>query len=661
MIDNDQLAKVRHLYYPGFRSTTLPMLFDPRGDGPSLERAMERLKELASEAVDAGYNILILSDRGADRDQAPIPSLLATAGVHHHLVREGTRTRCALVVESGDAREVHHCALLLGYGAGVVNPYLAFETLDDMIYQGILTGVTHKQAVKNYIKALNKGILKVMSKMGISTLQSYCGAQIFEAVGLNRPFVDKYFTWTASRIGGVGIDVIAEEAVERHRRAFQNKAGALTELDSGGEYQWRRDGEYHLFNPDTVFKLQHSTRSGQYSVFKEYSKLVDDQSRRRATLRGLLELKPAAQPIPIDEVEPVESIIKRFATGAMSYGSISQEAHETLAIAMNRIGGKSNTGEGGEDPARYVRDANGDSRNSAIKQVASARFGVTSEYLVNAQDLQIKMAQGAKPGEGGQLPGHKVYPWIAEGPIRDAGRRPDLAAAASRHLFNRRPGAADSRPEELESEGAHSREAGRHGRRRHGRRRRVEGACRCRAHLRARRRHGRVAADQHQARRHPVGARPRGDAAGADAQQASRPHRRPGRRPDQNRPRRRHRVAARRGGIRIRDRAARRLRLRDDARVPSEYLPGRRRDAGSGAPQELHRQAGVRREFLPVHRAGSARVHGGARVPHDGGDDRTGRAARTSGPRSTTGRRRGSITRRSCVSPTCPPTRPATA
>ena len=356
VIDNDQLAKVRHLYYPGFRSTTLPMLFDPRGDGPSLERAMERLKELASEAVEAGYNILILSDRGADRDQAPIPSLLATAGVHHHLVREGTRTRCALVVESGDAREVHHCALLLGYGAGVVNPYLAFETLDDMIRQGILTASRTSKAVKNYIKALNKGILKVMSKMGISTLQSYCGAQIFEAVGLDRPFVDRYFTWTASRIGGVGIEVIAEEAVERHRRAFQNLAGALTELDSGGEYQWRRDGEYHLFNPDTVFKLQHSTRSGQYSIFKEYTKLVDDQSRRRATLRGLLELKPAAQPIPIDEVEPVESIVKRFATGAMSYGSISQEAHETLAIAMNRLGGKSNTGEGGEDPARYVPD-----------------------------------------------------------------------------------------------------------------------------------------------------------------------------------------------------------------------------------------------------------------------------------------------------------------
>ena len=414
VIDNDQVAKLRHLYYPGFRSTTLPMVFDPRFDGPGLERAMERLKDLASQAVEAGYNILILSDRGADRDRAPIPSLLATAGVHHHLVREGTRTRCALVVESGDAREVHHAALLLGYGAGCVNPYLAFETLDDMIRQGLLKGITHEKAVRNYLKAINKGILKVMSKMGISTLQSYCGAQIFEAVGLERTFVDKYFTWTASRIGGVGMEVIAEEVLERHRRAYNLRTGGRPELDSGGEYQWRRDGEYHLFNPDTVFKLQHATRSGQYSIFKEYTKLVDDQSHRLATLRGLLQLKPSDQPISIEEVEPVDTIVKRFATGAMSYGSISQEAHETLAIAMNRIGGKSNTGEGGEDPARYTPDANGDSRNSAIKQVASARFGVTSEYLINAQDLQIKMAQGAKPGEGGQLPGHKVYPWIAK-------------------------------------------------------------------------------------------------------------------------------------------------------------------------------------------------------------------------------------------------------
>jgi glutamate synthase domain-containing protein 2/glutamate synthase domain-containing protein 1/glutamate synthase domain-containing protein 3 len=414
VVDNDQLAKLRYVYEPGFRSITLPMLFDPRQDGPGMERALAALMREASDASDAGYTILILSDRAADRDRAPMPSLLATAAVHHHLVRLGKRTRCALVVESGDAREVHHCALLLGYGAGAVNPYLAFETLDDMIRQRLLVGVTHGQAVVNYIHALNKGILKVMSKMGISTLQSYCGAQVFEAIGLDRAFVDHYFTRTSSRIGGVGAPVVAEEIARRHRKAFATRSADANELDCGGEYQWRREGEYHLFNPETVFKLQHATRSGQYSIFKEYTRLVDDQNTRLATLRGLLELKPADTTVPLDQVEPVESIVKRFATGAMSYGSISQEAHETLAIAMNRLGGKSNTGEGGEDPARYKLDANGDSRRSAIKQVASARFGVTSEYLVNAEDLQIKMAQGAKPGEGGQLPGHKVYPWIAK-------------------------------------------------------------------------------------------------------------------------------------------------------------------------------------------------------------------------------------------------------
>jgi glutamate synthase (NADPH) large chain len=414
IIDNDQLAKLRYVYEPAFKSMTLPMLYDARKGGRGLAAAMETLKKSASDAVAAGYTIVILSDRGADRDQAPIPSLLATAGVHHHLVRQGTRTQCGLVVESGDAREVHHCALLLGYGAGVVNPYLAFETLDDMIWLHQLVGVTHGEAVIHYIHALNKGILKVMSKMGISTLQGYCGAQIFEAVGLDRAFIDRYFTGTVSRIGGIDIDTVADEVQRRHAHAFPARSGGSRELDNGGEYQWRRDGEYHLFNPDTVYKLQHATRSGQYSVFKEYTRLVDDQSTRQATLRGLLELAPDGPAIPIEEVEPVERIVTRFATGAMSYGSISQEAHETLAIAMNRIGGKSNTGEGGEDPARQVRDANGDWRRSAIKQVASARFGVTSEYLVNAEDLQIKMAQGAKPGEGGQLPGHKVYPWIAK-------------------------------------------------------------------------------------------------------------------------------------------------------------------------------------------------------------------------------------------------------
>jgi glutamate synthase (ferredoxin) len=389
------------------------MLYASAEGGAGLERALDTLKRQAREAVAGGHTVLILSDRGVSREMAPIPSLLATAGVHHHLVREGMRTRCALVVESGDAREVHHVALLIGYGAGAVNPYLAFETLDDMIQQRVIEGLTHEKAVLNYIKALNKGILKVMSKMGISTLQSYCGAQIFEAIGLDKAFVDRYFTWTASRIGGAGIDVIAREVRERHRRAFPSRNLLAAELETGGEYKWRRDGELHLFNPETVHKLQHATRSKQYSVYKEYSALVNDQNRSLGTLRGLLGFKPST-PVPLDEVEPVESILKRFATGAMSYGSISQEAHETIAIAMNRIGGKSNTGEGGEDPARYRPDANGDSRRSAIKQVASARFGVTSEYLVNADDLQIKMAQGAKPGEGGQLPGHKVYPWIAK-------------------------------------------------------------------------------------------------------------------------------------------------------------------------------------------------------------------------------------------------------
>ncbi|OFW36121.1 MAG: glutamate synthase subunit alpha [Acidobacteria bacterium RIFCSPLOWO2_12_FULL_67_14] len=415
IIHNEQVAKLRHLTPDiPFRSTTLSLLFDPAADGDGLERAMTELCRRASEAVAAGYDILILSDRGLGPAQAPVPSLLATAGVHHHLVREGTRTRCALVVECGDAREVHHVSLLLGYGAGVVNPYVAFETIDDMIRQGMLPGIDRDTAIAHYIKALNKGVLKVMSKMGISTLQSYCGAQIFEAIGLSQAFIDRYFTHTMSRVSGVGIEVIAREVGLRHERAFGARPAGPVELDGGGEYQWRRDGEYHLFNPETVFKLQHATRSGQYSIFKEYTRLVDRQNRNRATLRGLFRMKPVGPPVPIDEVEPVEAIVKRFATGAMSYGSISQEAHETLAIAMNRIGGKSNTGEGGEDPERYVPDPNGDSRRSAIKQVASARFGVTSEYLVNADDLQIKMAQGAKPGEGGQLPGAKVYPWIAK-------------------------------------------------------------------------------------------------------------------------------------------------------------------------------------------------------------------------------------------------------
>ena len=414
VIDNHGLAALRAMSDPAFRSVTLPMLFSPADGAAGLERAMDELCRQASAAVAAGCSLIMLSDRGIDQDHAAVPSLLATAGVHHHLVREGTRTRCSLIIESGEAREVHHMALLLGYGAGAINPYLAFETLQDMVHEGQLDAADHDAAVRAYIKACTKGVLKVMSKMGISTLQSYRGAQIFEAVGLDKAFVDRYFTWTASRVGGIGIDTVADEVIRRHRRGYPKRGPSDTQLETGGEYQWRRDGEYHLFNPETVFKLQHASRSGQYTVYREYAQLVNDQSRKRATLRGLFTLRPAAEPLPPGEVEPVESILKRFATGAMSYGSISREAHETLAIAMNRLGGKSNTGEGGEDSARYTPDANGDQRRSAIKQVASGRFGVTSEYLVSADDIQIKMAQGAKPGEGGQLPGFKVYPWIAK-------------------------------------------------------------------------------------------------------------------------------------------------------------------------------------------------------------------------------------------------------
>jgi glutamate synthase (ferredoxin) len=413
IMDNDDLAKLRYISLPGFRSVTLPMSFKVSEGGDGLRRALYDLFETATNAIKSGATILILSDRQVDKDYAPIPSLLATSGLHHHLVREGTRMKATLIVETGDAREVHHYCLLIGYGASAINPYLAFETLDDMIRQGLLTGIDHRKAVNHYTKAVKKGVLKVMSKMGISTLQSYRGAQIFEAIGLDQKFIDTYFTNTPSRIGGIGLDEIAAEAIERHNHAFPARRVRLPDIDWGGQYQWRQDGEYHMYNPESIHKLQYSTRTNNYKVFKEYSELINSNSARLCTLRGLLDLKFSDNPIPVDQVEPVESIMKRFATGAMSFGSISKEAHETLAIAMNRIGGRSNTGEGGEDPARYIPDPNGDSRCSAIKQVASARFGVTSEYLVSANELQIKMAQGAKPGEGGQLPGHKVDDVIA--------------------------------------------------------------------------------------------------------------------------------------------------------------------------------------------------------------------------------------------------------
>jgi glutamate synthase (ferredoxin) len=421
ILTNEELEKLRHLADPDnrvgdsrFKSITLSMLFEVSTGGRGLESALDELCRQSSAAIAKGFGIIILSDRGATSEQAPIPALLAVAAVHHQLIRQGTRTQVGFVIESGEPREVHHFALLLGYGAAAVNPYLAFETLRDMIERGLLTGVDPEKAMANYIKAINKGVVKVISKMGISTIQSYCGAQIFEAIGLNEDFVDRYFTWTPSRIGGIGLDVIAEEVKLRHKQGFPDRQAHDQTLGDGGEYQWRREGELHLFSPETIHKLQYACRSNSYKAFKEYSELVNNQSSRLCTLRGLMELKPARAPIPIEEVEPVADIVKRFKTGAMSYGSISKEAHEALAVAMNRIGGKSNTGEGGEDPARYLVDDSGDSRNSAIKQVASGRFGVTSNYLVNAQELQIKVAQGAKPGEGGQLPGHKVYPEIAK-------------------------------------------------------------------------------------------------------------------------------------------------------------------------------------------------------------------------------------------------------
>jgi glutamate synthase (NADPH/NADH) large chain len=420
VIDNDDLAKLlyvnEHGETPGFNAFAIDGLFDATGGGPALHDAIEEVRRRVSIAIALGSNIIILSDRNSNVTMAPIPSLLLTAAVHEHLVRCKTRTRVGLVVEAGDAREVHHMALLIGFGASAVNPYLAFETIDDMIAAGDLDGVTARHARANYIKAACKGVIKIMSKMGVSTVASYTGAQLFEAVGLARDLVDEYFTGTVSRIGGVGLDVLAREVVERHRMAHlpHPTSRAHREREPGGEYQWRREGEIHLFNPKTVFKLQHATRTKRYDIFKQYTSLVDDQSEHLATLRGLLQLRTGVlPPLSIDEVESVSDIVKRFATGAMSYGSISAEAHENLAIAMNRLGGKSNTGEGGEDADRFTPEANGDLRRSAVKQVASARFGVTSEYLVNADDIQIKIAQGAKPGEGGQLPGHKVYPWIA--------------------------------------------------------------------------------------------------------------------------------------------------------------------------------------------------------------------------------------------------------
>jgi glutamate synthase (NADPH/NADH) large chain len=414
IVTNHDLEKLRRLSWGDFLATTLPMFFRVNGGGKELERALVGLCRRASLAIKSAYTVLILSDRGIEKEYAPIPSLLALTAVHNHLIREKTRTQVAIIVESGEPREVMHFALLLGYGASAVNPYLAIETIEDLHRRGWLPeGMALATAIQNYEKAINKGLLKVLSKMGISTLQSYQGAQAFEAIGLSQSIVDRYFTGTPSRIEGVDLEVLAKEAKMRHDHAFQAIHDADVELDMGSQYHYRAGGEYHLINPSTISKLRHAVRASSYETYKEYAKLINDQSRQLCTLRGLMKLKKAAHALPLDKVESTSEIVKRFATGAMSFGSISKEAHETLAIAMNRIGARSNTGEGGEDEERFARDSSGDWRRSAIKQVASGRFGVTTNYLVNADELQIKIAQGAKPGEGGQLPGYKIDEIIA--------------------------------------------------------------------------------------------------------------------------------------------------------------------------------------------------------------------------------------------------------
>jgi len=413
IVTNQELAKIQSINQGNLKSSTLQMIFPLSEGADGLEKAMERLFQQADEEIEKGYTLIVLSDREVNKNNVAMPSLLVCAGLHHHLIRQGTRTKVSLVIETGEAREMHHFAVLIGYGANAINPYLAFETIESEIRKGNYYDITIEEALQNYMKATRKGLFKIISKMGISTIQSYCGAQIFEAVGLGQELIEKYFTATPSRIGGISVHTVAEEMLRRHTEAYPDENVYEESLSAGGQYQWRKDGEHHQLNPQVIAKVQHAVRSGEYETYKQYAKLVNEQSTNLATIRGLLQFKKG-NAIPLEEVESVSEIVKRFATGAMSYGSISKEAHETLAIAMNRLGGFSNTGEGGENPDRFTKEANGDLRRSRIKQVAQGRFGVTIEYLVNSDQMQIKMAQGAKPGEGGQLPGHKVSQEIAD-------------------------------------------------------------------------------------------------------------------------------------------------------------------------------------------------------------------------------------------------------
>ena len=580
---DEELERLRQIESDVFHAHTIDITW-PVAEGPGgLETAVARICREADAALATGANILVLSDRAVSAERAPMPSLLAVSATHHHLVREGTRLQAGLVVESGDTRSVHSVAVLVGYGAAAVNPYLMLETLAELVDLELLPpGMTREDAQLRATKGIAKGLLKTISKMGISTIPSYCGAQIFEAVGLDHELVERHFTGTPSRIGGVGMEALGRDALTRHARAYPGTTEQL--LPVTGLYAWRRDGEHHQWNPETIALLQHAVRHGGAETYEEYSRLVNDDSARRSTLRGLMRFRFAPDGgVPLDEVEPASEIVKRFSTGAMSLGSLSREAHETLAIAMNRIGGRSNTGEGGEDPSRYVPDPNGDSRRSAIKQVASGRFGVNAHYLANADELQIKMAQGAKPGEGGQLPGHKVDQLHRERPPHDTRRRPHLAAAAPRHLLDRGSQAAHLRPPLREPGGPHLREARRRGRRRHRRRWGREGECRPRPHLGPRRRHRRIAALVDPLRRRPLGDRARRDPADARVERPALAHLGADGRAAQDRPRRRRRHAARSRRSGLRDGAADRERLRDDARLPPQHLPGRDRDAGPRA------------------------------------------------------------------------------
>ncbi|OPJ61667.1 glutamate synthase large subunit [Clostridium oryzae] len=431
VLKNDEMTKIKSLRNENFKTTVIPITFKYDTGTEGFEKSLQAICERASVRIKEGYNIIVLSDKKIDAYDATIPSLLAVSALHQYLINEKTRTKVSIIIETGELRETMHLALLLGYGATAVNPYLAYETIENLVAENEIAIEDPKKAIANYIKALNAGLMKILSKMGICTLQSYHGAQIFEAIGLSKEFIDKYFTGTPSRIGGIGIDVVAEEVLIRHKKAFNNIRKPMKELEVGGQYSWRKDGEFHLFNPVSIAKLRRAVRTGDFNIFKEYTNSINDQSKNHCTLRSLFKFKNAGKAIPIEEVEPVSEIVKRFCTGAMSFGSISKEAHETMAIAMNRLGAKSNSGEGGEDSERYTVDANGDLRRSAIKQIASGRFGVTTEYLVNALELQIKMAQGAKPGEGGQLPGKKVNAEI--GRVRHSTPGIDLISPPPHH------------------------------------------------------------------------------------------------------------------------------------------------------------------------------------------------------------------------------------